>query len=103
VSKADIWYLIADHREKPMMFRADRMLSATVTEDAVQRRSGVELAELWESLRYGVDNVPTPVSVTVKVQRPMLGSSWLCTVRISPPRRRRSQPTQRAPIRCGFR
>ncbi len=72
VSKAGIWYLIADHRGKPMMFRADRMLSATVTEDPVQRRSGVELAELWESLRYRVDNVPTPVSVTVKVQRPML-------------------------------
>ncbi|MET7355229.1 helix-turn-helix transcriptional regulator [Streptomyces mirabilis] len=72
VSKAGIWYLIADHRGKPMMFRADRMLSATVTEDPVQRRSGVELAGLWETLRYGVDNVPTSVSVTVKVQRPML-------------------------------
>jgi predicted DNA-binding transcriptional regulator YafY len=72
VSKAGIWYLIADHREKPMMFRADRMLSATVTEDPVRRRTGVELADLWESLRHGVDNVPTPVSVTVQVQRRML-------------------------------
>ncbi|MGJ5894812.1 WYL domain-containing protein [Streptomyces sp. V2] len=72
VSKAGIWYLIADHRGKPMMFRADRMLSATVTEDPVRRRSGVELAELWESLRHRVDNVPTPVRVTVQVQRPML-------------------------------
>jgi predicted DNA-binding transcriptional regulator YafY len=72
VSKAGIWYLIADHREKPMMFRADRMLSATVTADPVRRRSGVELAALWESLRHGVDNVPGPLGVTVKVQRPVL-------------------------------
>lgn len=38
----------------------------------VQRRSGVEMAELWETLRDVVDNVPAPVSVTVKVQRSML-------------------------------
>jgi hypothetical protein len=32
---------------------------------------------LWESLRDVVDNVPAPVSVTVKVQRPMLAKFLL--------------------------
>ncbi|MFE0178612.1 helix-turn-helix transcriptional regulator [Streptomyces sp. NPDC059002] len=55
VSKAGTWYLVADHRGTPRLFRADRLRKVTVTEDAVRRRDGVELARVWEELRRGVE------------------------------------------------
>ncbi|MPY59656.1 helix-turn-helix transcriptional regulator [Streptomyces spongiae] len=72
VSKAGAWYLVADHRGQPMMFRLDRMLSASLLEESVRRRDGVELAEVWDTLRQRVDAIPAPVRVVVKVQRSVL-------------------------------
>ncbi|MFD4600858.1 helix-turn-helix transcriptional regulator [Streptomyces sp. NPDC058464] len=72
VSKAGAWYLVADHRGQPMMFRLDRMLSASLLEESVRRRDGVELAAVWDALRQRVDAIPAPVRVVVKVQRSVL-------------------------------
>lgn len=72
VSKAGTWYLVADHRGEPMMFRSDRMLSASLVDEPVSRRDGVELADVWEVLRQRVDRIPAPARVVVQVQRSML-------------------------------
>ncbi|MER6301607.1 HTH domain-containing protein, partial [Kitasatospora sp. NPDC001539] len=40
VSKASVWYLVADLHGEPRLFRADRVLAAETTEEAVRRREG---------------------------------------------------------------
>ncbi|MFF3329872.1 helix-turn-helix transcriptional regulator [Streptomyces sp. NPDC002888] len=72
VSKAGVWYLVADRRAKPQLFRADRVHSATVLDDPVRRRSGVELADVWEVLRRQVEERPGGLDVTVRVRRDRL-------------------------------
>jgi len=72
VNKAGTWYLIADNNGEPRMFRADRMLSAEELDEDVQRRAGVELEAVWEYLRKSVDEVPTPLAVTVRVRLSVL-------------------------------
>ncbi len=73
VNKAGVWYLVADHRGEAKLFRADRVRGATVLDEPVQRRDGLELAEVWDSLRRRIDDIPTPVAVTVSVSRQILG------------------------------
>ena len=73
VNKAGVWYLVADHRGQPKLFPADRVHGATVLDEPVQRRDGLELAEVWDSLRRQIDDIPTPVAVTVSVGRQILG------------------------------
>ncbi|MCF3133434.1 helix-turn-helix transcriptional regulator [Streptomyces olivochromogenes] len=73
VAKAGIWYLVADRRAKPRLFRADRVVSATLLDDPVRRRPGVELADAWEALRRQVEDRPGGVDVTVRVHRERLG------------------------------
>ncbi|AWT45627.1 MULTISPECIES: helix-turn-helix transcriptional regulator [Streptomyces] len=73
VSKAGVWYLVADRRAKPQLFRADRVRSATVLDDPVRRRPGVELADVWEVLRRQVEDRPGGLEVTVRVRRDRLG------------------------------
>jgi predicted DNA-binding transcriptional regulator YafY len=73
VNKAGVWYLVADHRRQPKLFRTDRIDTATVAEEPVQRRAGLELAEVWDSLRRRIDDIPTPIAVTVSVRRDRLG------------------------------
>ncbi|SNX64194.1 predicted DNA-binding transcriptional regulator YafY [Streptomyces sp. TLI_55] len=72
VSKAGVWYLVADRRAKPRLFRADRVRAATVLEDAVRRRPGVELADAWEQLRRQVEERPGGIDVVVRVRRDRL-------------------------------
>jgi predicted DNA-binding transcriptional regulator YafY len=72
VNKAGVWYLVADRRGEPQLFRADRVVSATVLEQAAQRRDGVELAALWDDLRRRIDDLPAPVAVKVSVRRERL-------------------------------
>ena len=72
VSKAGVWYLVADRRGKPQLFRADRVQSATALDDEVQRRPGVELADAWEVLRRQVEERPGGLDVTVRVRRDRL-------------------------------
>jgi predicted DNA-binding transcriptional regulator YafY len=73
VNKAGIWYLVADHRGQPRLYRVDRMLSAAVADESVRRREGVELADAWEILREQIDNIPAELRVVVRVQRRSLG------------------------------
>ena len=68
VAKAGTWYLIADRRGRPQLFRADRILKAGVTEAPVQRRDGVELADAWEVLRRQVEERPANVLVSARVR-----------------------------------
>ncbi len=72
VNKAGVWYLVADHRGQPQLFRADRALSASVLDEPVQRRDGLELTDLWDTLRRRIDDIPAPLAVTVSVRREIL-------------------------------
>ena len=73
VDKAGVWYLVADHRGEPRLYRADRMVSAQLCEEAVRRRPGLELADVWEVLRSRIDDAPAEVAVAVRVRRAQLG------------------------------
>ncbi|MFF4274878.1 helix-turn-helix transcriptional regulator [Streptomyces sp. NPDC001536] len=83
VSKAGVWYLVADRRGRPQLFRVDRVRSATVLDDPVRRRPGVELADAWEVLRRQVEERPGGVDVVVRVRRDRLdlflrlNAAWL--------------------------
>lgn len=72
VSKAGVWYLVADRRGRPRLFRVDRVRSATLLPDPVRRRPGVELVDVWEVLRRRVEERPGGLDVTVRVQRSRL-------------------------------
>ncbi|MDT9701407.1 YafY family protein [Streptomyces sp. P17] len=72
VAKAGVWYLVADRRGKPRLFRADRVRSATVLTGPVKRRPGVELADVWGELRRQVGERPGAIDVTVRVRRDRL-------------------------------
>ncbi|MFD8549880.1 helix-turn-helix transcriptional regulator [Streptomyces sp. NPDC059649] len=72
VAKAGIWYLVADRRGRPQLFRADRVASAVVTDAPVRRRPGVELAEVWQQLRRQVEDRPADVRVTARIRRDRL-------------------------------
>ncbi|GEK02612.1 YafY family protein [Streptomyces sp. 1-11] len=73
VAKAGVWYLVADRRGAPRLFRADRVRSARLLDDPVRRRPGVELADAWEVLRRQVEDRPGDgVDVTVRVRRERL-------------------------------
>ncbi|MBO1336387.1 YafY family protein [Streptomyces sp. VRA16 Mangrove soil] len=69
VSKAGVWYLVADRRGVPRLFRADRTQSVTVTDAPVQRRDGVELADVWAVLKRQVEQRPGGIAVTARVHR----------------------------------
>ncbi|WP_431931038.1 helix-turn-helix transcriptional regulator [Nonomuraea jabiensis] len=73
VNKAGVWYLVADHRGEPALFRADRALSAGLLDEPVRRRDGLELADVWDGLRRHIDHIPAPLPVTVSVHRDILG------------------------------
>ncbi|MET8808603.1 YafY family protein [Streptomyces sp. NPDC004546] len=73
VAKAGVWYLVADRRGAPRLFRADRIRSARPLDEPVRRRPGVELADVWEVLRRQVEDRPEDgIDVTVRVRRARL-------------------------------
>jgi predicted DNA-binding transcriptional regulator YafY len=72
VCKAGVWYLVADADGQGRLFRVSRVESAAVSDAAVVRRPGVELAGLWDELRRRVDDKPLPLAVTVRVRRTVL-------------------------------
>lgn len=69
VSKAGVWYLVADRRGEPRLFRADRVRSATLTDVPVRRRPGVDLADAWAALKRQVEERPGGIVVTARVRR----------------------------------
>ncbi|MEU6959322.1 helix-turn-helix transcriptional regulator [Streptomyces chrestomyceticus] len=72
VCKAGTWYLVADRRRRGQLFRADRVVAATVLDTPVRRRDGVELADAWEALRQRVETRPAGLRVTARVLRSRL-------------------------------
>ena len=72
VCKAGIWYLVADQRGEPRLFRVSRVAWAAADEAPVRRRDGVELAELWQALRRQVEERPAGLAVVVRVRRDWL-------------------------------
>ncbi|MGW2862184.1 helix-turn-helix transcriptional regulator [Streptomyces sp. SDr-06] len=72
VVKAGVWYLVADHRAAPRLFRAERVRSARLTDEPVRRRPGVELADVWERLRREVERRPADVLVKARVRNDRL-------------------------------
>ena len=73
VAKAGVWYLVADLRGRPRLFRADRVVEATLGSAPARRRPGVELADAWEVVRREVEERPLPVRVRARVRRSRLG------------------------------
>ncbi|WP_030233468.1 helix-turn-helix transcriptional regulator [Streptomyces sp. NRRL S-350] len=69
VSKAGVWYLVADLHGEPRLFRADRVLAAETTEEVVRRRAGVGLGDAWAVLREQVERLPRELPVRVRVRR----------------------------------
>jgi predicted DNA-binding transcriptional regulator YafY len=72
VVKAGVWYLVADRRGRPRLFRADRVHSAALLDDPVKRRPGVELADDWKALRRQVEERADGIDVTVRGRRDRL-------------------------------
>jgi predicted DNA-binding transcriptional regulator YafY len=72
VCKAGIWYLVADQRGEPRLFRVSRVAWAAADESPVRRRAGVELAELWQALRRQVEERPAGLTVLARVRRDWL-------------------------------
>ncbi|MFE2730781.1 helix-turn-helix transcriptional regulator [Streptomyces sp. NPDC059349] len=69
VSKAGVWYLVADRRAEPQLFRADRVREATLTDAPVRRRQGVQLADVWAVLKRQVEDRSGAVEATARVRR----------------------------------
>ncbi|GHF50017.1 transcriptional regulator [Streptomyces mashuensis] len=69
VAKAGVWYLVADRRGRPRLFRADRVAAVTVTDDPVRRRPGTELTDVWQVLRRQVEERPAEALVRATVRR----------------------------------
>ena len=57
---------------EPRLFRTDRAQSATVLTEPARRRDGLELAEVWDTLRRGIDDTPAPLAVTARVRDEVL-------------------------------
>ena len=71
-ARPGIWYLVADQDGEPRLFRVSRVLSAVEDEAAAQRRAGIELVELWETLPRHVEDRPAEVPVVARVRRERL-------------------------------
>nr|WP_206314181.1 YafY family protein [Streptomyces coryli] len=84
VSKAGVWYLVADRRGVPRLFRADRVRAVRITDAPVRRRAGVDLAAAWELLRQEVERRPVGLTVRARVRHERLDMF----VRIMAPRLR---------------
>jgi predicted DNA-binding transcriptional regulator YafY len=72
VCKAGVWYLIADHRGKPLLLRVSRVESASLSNVGVRRRPGADLPSEWSKLRRQVEDKPTPIHVVARVRREIL-------------------------------
>jgi predicted DNA-binding transcriptional regulator YafY len=72
VSKAGVWYLVADRDGASRLFRADRVLAAAVTDEPVHRRPGQNLASVWALLRERFESLPDGIRVRCRVRREQL-------------------------------
>lgn len=68
VSKGGVWYLVADHRRLPQLYRVSRIQAAKILETEVQRRPSVELVDLWNLLRRRVEHSAAGVQVHARLR-----------------------------------
>lgn len=61
VAKTPTWYLVSHTEAGRRIFRIDRVSSVELTEDAVQRPRGFDLAESWREIADEVDRKRTPL------------------------------------------
>ncbi|MER5637275.1 WYL domain-containing protein [Kitasatospora sp. NPDC002227] len=69
VSKAGVWYLVADVDGAPKLLRADRVQAARTLPEPVRRRAGQGLAEVWAGLREYVERRPVEVRARIRLRR----------------------------------
>lgn len=72
VSKAGVWYLVADRDGAPRLFRADRVKAAAVTDEPAHRRPGQNLAIVWALLRERFESLPDGIRVHCRVRAEQL-------------------------------
>jgi predicted DNA-binding transcriptional regulator YafY len=78
VMKGTVWYLIANTDDGLRTFRVNRVRSVEVTEDAVERPDGFDLAEHWRSVMTELDERRAPVKVVLHAVPQAVG--WLRNV-----------------------
>lgn len=61
VAKGSTWYLVSNTEAGRRTFRIDRVSSAELTDDAVQRPQGFDLAGSWREIVDEVDRKRTPL------------------------------------------
>jgi predicted DNA-binding transcriptional regulator YafY len=66
-TKGGSWYLVADTDAGRRTFRVDRIQSVEVTDDAVVRPEGFELADAWQMITTEVEHVRSPIVVRALV------------------------------------
>lgn len=69
VSKAGVWYLVADLAGEPRLYRADRTLAVALDDEPARRRPDASLADVWAELRERVERPGDDVLVTARVRR----------------------------------
>ncbi|MET0143738.1 MAG: YafY family protein [Ilumatobacteraceae bacterium] len=69
VEKGSVWYLVADTADGMRTFRVSRIRAVTMTDDAVVRPAGFDLAETWQSVVETVEEKRTTVRAVVRIAR----------------------------------
>ncbi|MGW2635188.1 helix-turn-helix transcriptional regulator [Streptomyces chattanoogensis] len=72
VAKAGTWYLVADHKSTPRLFRTDRLSQVSVLEAEARHRPGTELTQVWHDLRRQVEDRSVGVTIAVRLRRERL-------------------------------
>ena len=67
VHKREHWYLLGAVDGAERTYRVDRMLEATVTDEAAERPDGLDLAAMWERVTAEVERSACGASATVIV------------------------------------
>ncbi len=68
VLKAGTWYLVAAHRGRPRLLRADRVREAEVLDATSSRPAGLDLEAVWAGLRAEVERPRDAVVVRLRVR-----------------------------------
>ncbi len=87
----------ADHDGDPRLFRTDRALSVAVLDQPARRRAGLELTDVWQTLRRRIDDIPAPSpSPPASATRSWPGSSASTKPTSRPPSRPSRPPNPKA-------
>jgi len=75
VVKGSVWYLVADTAAGLRTFRVNRVRDVTVTDDAVVKPEGFDLAATWREIADRIDETRAPVRVVAYANPEALG--WI--------------------------